>query len=368
MRRFRQRARERRGSSPYASQRGAVSLRSRTAFVCSGGLFAGARATERRPRPRRRNDRLATACRAGPAGPERARTAVGLSRIRSRRARCRERTACEDSRPDRRLDRTRDDARNERAEAASRVDWATGYSSENPGGKRSHHLPEVAMRFELLNTIGTLLTVIIIGATAIAAMVQLRHLRAGNQITAMLSIGNNFDASSYRDAIALIGQKLDEALADPAFRSYEIAWPRGLRPPEVEPEFVEIRRAAILVGNTYEELGLLVKTGIVDQGLFLSTTGAIFWTSGNSSEPTPRSCVKPMGERHCGKTSNTSRRWPRIGETRILRRTRRGFGGWKSTIRGRFLRCRPRFSRSARARQVFRRRNERRQATIGCER
>ncbi len=125
------------------------------------------------------------------------------------------------------------------------------------------------MRFELLNTIGTLLTVIIIGATAIAAMVQLRHLRAGNQITAMLSIGNNFDASSYRDAIALIGQKLDEALADPAFRSYEIAWPRGLRPPEVEPEFVEIRRAAILVGNTYEELGLLVKTGIVDQGLFL---------------------------------------------------------------------------------------------------
>ena len=37
------------------------------------------------------------------------------------------------------------------------------------------------MSLELVNTFGTLLTVAIIAATAIAAMVQLRHLRASNQ-------------------------------------------------------------------------------------------------------------------------------------------------------------------------------------------
>ena len=37
---------------------------------------------------------------------------------------------------------------------------------------------------ELLNTAGTLLTAVIIGATAIAAVVQLRHIRASNELTA----------------------------------------------------------------------------------------------------------------------------------------------------------------------------------------
>ena len=45
------------------------------------------------------------------------------------------------------------------------------------------------MSLELINTFATLLTVAIIAATAVAAMVQLRHLRAGNQINAMLAIG-----------------------------------------------------------------------------------------------------------------------------------------------------------------------------------
>jgi hypothetical protein len=37
----------------------------------------------------------------------------------------------------------------------------------------------------------------------------------------------------------------------------------------VAQDFVELRRAAIHIGNTYEELGILVKTNIVDKELFL---------------------------------------------------------------------------------------------------
>jgi hypothetical protein len=128
---------------------------------------------------------------------------------------------------------------------------------------------EVAMSLEMLNTLGTLTTVAIVAATAIAALVQLRHLRAGNQINAMLSIGENFANPGYRDAVYLVNRKLAGALEDPVFREYCAALSRGQQPPEVDGEYVDLRRAANLIGNTYEELGILVKNGIVDRSLFL---------------------------------------------------------------------------------------------------
>lgn len=44
------------------------------------------------------------------------------------------------------------------------------------------------MSLELLTTLATIATTVIIGATAIAAIVQLRHLRAGNQIAGQLAL------------------------------------------------------------------------------------------------------------------------------------------------------------------------------------
>jgi hypothetical protein len=122
---------------------------------------------------------------------------------------------------------------------------------------------------EVLNTTGTLLTAAIIGATAIAALVQLRHMRAGNQITAMLSIGEHIGKDEFKHAEHLVVHKLAPAMADPVFREYVVAFIRDPSPAEVGPEYVVLRRAAIHIGNTYEELGILVKAGIVDRTLFL---------------------------------------------------------------------------------------------------
>ena len=125
------------------------------------------------------------------------------------------------------------------------------------------------MSLELVNTLGTLLTVAIVAATAIAAMVQLRHLRAGNQINAMLSIGNQYDAKEYRDAENLVQLKVATALQDPLYREYESAISRSMPVPTVPEDFVRLRGAVNLIGNTHEELGILVKNGIVDKDLFL---------------------------------------------------------------------------------------------------
>ena len=125
------------------------------------------------------------------------------------------------------------------------------------------------MSLELINTLGTVTTVVIVAAAAIAALVQLRHLRAGNQINAMLSIGDEFRRPEFIEADLLLAQKLQAAIDDPVYRDYEIARSRAQTPTDVKPEYVELRQASVLIGNSYEELGILVKNGIVDARLFL---------------------------------------------------------------------------------------------------
>jgi len=154
------------------------------------------------------------------------------------------------------------------------------------------------MSLELVNTFGTLLTVAIIAATAIAAMVQLRHLRASNQITAMLSIGNQFESAEFRNATTLVRRDLDAALEYPAYREYTIAMTRRTRIPAVPKEYDDLFNAASLVGNTFEELGILMKNGIIDRDLFLDRYGwailqtwnrfqrTVAWARDVSNEPT----------------------------------------------------------------------------------
>lgn len=131
------------------------------------------------------------------------------------------------------------------------------------------------MSLELLNTLGTFITVAIVAATAIAALVQLGHMRAGNQINAMINISEYFNKSQFTDAQDLINRKLAAALEDPAFRDYLAALLQGQTPPEVLPEYGSLRRAMLLVGNAYEDLGVLVKSDIIDKSLFFDRYAGI---------------------------------------------------------------------------------------------
>jgi len=125
------------------------------------------------------------------------------------------------------------------------------------------------MSLELLNTIGTMITVIIIATAAIAALVQLKHLRANNQINAMIAIGGEFEAQHFRDSLDLVRRRLGQALELPLFRELVASVVYAEPPPDVDSETKEVRRAAILIGNSYEELGILMKHGVVDETMFL---------------------------------------------------------------------------------------------------
>ena len=145
------------------------------------------------------------------------------------------------------------------------------------------------MPLELLNTIGSLLTACIIAATAIVAIVQLRHLRASNQISAMLNIGEELREPEFTESMRLIRTRLEAAMRDPLFRAYNNAWDSNSVVPDVPEEYERLRNAATLIGNAYEELGILVKNGIVDRDLFMDRYS---WTISGMWKRLEQVCVE----------------------------------------------------------------------------
>ncbi|MBV8170928.1 MAG: DUF4760 domain-containing protein [Candidatus Eremiobacteraeota bacterium] len=112
------------------------------------------------------------------------------------------------------------------------------------------------MSLELLSTLATVGTFVVIGATAVVAVIQLRHVRASNQIAAILQIGMMIEEETAQSARRFIRDELDSRLHDAEFRSTLAAMPIGTA-----------ARPVVLLGNHYERLGLFVKRGIIDEDL-----------------------------------------------------------------------------------------------------
>lgn len=124
------------------------------------------------------------------------------------------------------------------------------------------------MSLELVNTFATLGTFVVIAATAIAAIVQLRHARGSNQIAALNEL-REIDASiEVEDARHFVRSELNVKLRDPDFR-YQLL-NRSVRSDENRPLLAKI----LLLGNYYEAMGVLMKARLVDSELAMEQWGA----------------------------------------------------------------------------------------------
>jgi hypothetical protein len=119
------------------------------------------------------------------------------------------------------------------------------------------------MSLELANTLATLGTFVVIAATAIAAILQLRHARSSNQIAALNELRETTETREFMEASHFVQGVLAAKLQDPAFR-YQVAM-RSVRTDETRA----LIGKANLVGNFFESMGTLVKTGLVDKELAL---------------------------------------------------------------------------------------------------
>jgi hypothetical protein len=125
------------------------------------------------------------------------------------------------------------------------------------------------MSLELANVLASMFTALVIAATAIAALGQLRHMRMGNQISALLALQSEFDTQEFRDAEVLVRQDLARMIEDESFCIFLVMYSRNKESVALRNDYVQLRQAATLIANTYENLGALVKNGIIDRRLFL---------------------------------------------------------------------------------------------------
>jgi hypothetical protein len=119
------------------------------------------------------------------------------------------------------------------------------------------------MSLELVNTLSTLGTFLVIAATAIAAIVQLRHARSSNHIAALNELRETTESPDFQAAQHFVFTGLRTKVQDPDFR-YQFEH-RSARSDQNKPFFGSV----LMLGNFYESMGLLVKTGLVDKTLVL---------------------------------------------------------------------------------------------------
>ena len=127
---------------------------------------------------------------------------------------------------------------------------------------------------EWVTAIATAGTFLVIAASAAAALLQLRHMRRGNQIAAYNECRETMESPEFRRALEFIRGELPERLRDARTRE-EIL--RG----RLRDEYSGIR----LVANLFESMGLFVKTGMMDTGIACELWSGIVLETWESLRP-----------------------------------------------------------------------------------
>jgi hypothetical protein len=137
---------------------------------------------------------------------------------------------------------------------------------------------------DLLNTLATLLTTLIIAATAIAAIVQLRHLRAGNQIAGQLAMRQVLLDGEFWDAIGRARSEVPALLNEPRFVKFVWEWHLD-GPSEDDDRFDGPYTAALKVGRNLENIGNMIRNGLTDKRIFLEQYAYLVVTAWDATEP-----------------------------------------------------------------------------------
>ena len=139
------------------------------------------------------------------------------------------------------------------------------------------------MTLELVNTIASIATTVIIAATAIAALVQLRHLRGANQISGQLAMRQVLLDRDFLQAVGRARQEVPVLMKEPAFRKYVAAYHLGLA--EDNERYDSLYEEALTVGRNLENIGNMIRNGLTDGRIFLEQYVDLVIIAWNATEP-----------------------------------------------------------------------------------
>jgi len=114
--------------------------------------------------------------------------------------------------------------------------------------------------YELVAALAQVFTALVIAATAIAALIQLQHMRGGNQIATMARFETLDVSPAVADSKQFIVEELAERMKDPAFR-------KSLANASLTGD----ARQLLPVLNFYEQMGNYVHHGYIDKGFTLDS-------------------------------------------------------------------------------------------------
>lgn len=124
------------------------------------------------------------------------------------------------------------------------------------------------MKTEELNLLLSGATLLAIGITAIAAVIQLRHLRGTYQLSAVMHLVDRFSRPEIAHAVEDARSALSERLADPAYRDTLAGNPSKAQHPE------------LILCDFQEQVGSYVRHGLISESLYFdcaSYTATHLW-------------------------------------------------------------------------------------------
>jgi Domain of unknown function (DUF4760) len=131
------------------------------------------------------------------------------------------------------------------------------------------------MTLEVWSTIASIGTFVVIGTTAIAALVQLRHMRSSNQIAILTTVYETLESEHFAAARRFLATELPRMLESDA----GLALLAG--PPPLPPETAPIREVA----NFFENVGAFVKNGMIDKRIACDLWAGVVLLAWKAAEP-----------------------------------------------------------------------------------
>ena len=125
------------------------------------------------------------------------------------------------------------------------------------------------MPLEFWSTVASIGTFIVIAATAVAAIVQLRHMRSANKVAAIQAFIAGYDGPELREAFHVVRTELTQRLQDPTYR-------KELRGRDTD----RLKHPEIQVCNFFDQWGLYYRDGVIDKSSFMRVNADIivrFW-------------------------------------------------------------------------------------------
>jgi hypothetical protein len=137
------------------------------------------------------------------------------------------------------------------------------------------------MRIELLSLAISGLTFIVIAVTAVAATVQLRHMRANNELSALMTLLDDWKGDDLQGWFRFVRIELPERLRDPSFLD-------DLRRPAVDRAV----HPELNMCDFWEQVGTYVRFGLITKEPLLSIAGYTVKNIYESVQP----CIEAIRE------------------------------------------------------------------------